>query len=579
MIRKRAIILSLLIFFISIVNINLLSSESDEYSEFWFKFYYTAQQGKTDDAVRIIDELSNSKIQKNHKMEILYLIWNYSLDKIKRGDYSDGMIYLERLNKNYGNNWKLLDDLSAIKLKHFNFAGAVLNNLQELKIIIKKNLFLILHSFIKALFLSLMISFTIFVLFKYIDNFKLILNDLGKKEFSITLFMMFLLITPCFFLGIFYIPFGLAGIMVFYFFKKEKNLLLIFYILFFLVFGSYEALMFFDSISRNPSYRMIDKLNSGLYKDGELKKAEELYYKNKDQQLGMVIALSYYNDNKLFNARTILEKMNANSNLDEKKYLLLGNIYYRVGFFALAKDMYNKALSLNPNSPVINHNLGILLIKINQIESGQKLLKMARAKGVKRGNEIIVNIKPPSFNYFKYSDVRLNLKMLYNPLLLGIIVSLFLMLITKLLFRKIGKSIKCEFCGKPTIRNSRVSKRDYCEECFNLFVIKDPLLIETRKIKYKEIDDKNKRRSFKFLLLSLIIPGLDLIEKKYTYSYLVLSTLFYTFLFVGLFSYNSIRLIKFSNISGIYFIFIIIAFLLYFIMNLIISFVEKREWL
>jgi tetratricopeptide (TPR) repeat protein len=579
MIKKRIIVFLLLIIFILIANNNLLSSESDEYSEFWFKFYYTAQQGKTNDAVEIIDELSNSKIQKNHKIEILYLIWNYSLDKIKKGNYKEGMIYLEQLNKNFKNNWMLVDDLSALKSKHYKIWGTVLNNLQELKDIIKNNFFLIFNSLINAMFFAFIISFTIFILFKYIDNFKLILNDLGRKNFSITLFLMFLLITPAFLLGLFYIPFGLAGIIVFYFSKKEKNLLLIFYILFFLIFSAMEVSIFFDSVTQNSSYQTINKLNSGLYKDGELKSAEQLYFRNKDEQLGIVIAMSYYNDNKLFNAKEILEKMNMNSSLDEKKYLLLGNIYYKVGFFALAKDMYNKALSLNPNNSIINHNLGILLMKINQIESAQKFLKSARTKGIERGNEIIVNIPKPKLNYFRYTNVKLDFDILYNPLLLAIIVSLFFMLLSKLIFRSIGESIKCEFCGRPTIKNTRVSKRDYCQECFNLFVIKDPLLIETRKIKYKEIDDKNRKRSAKFLLLSLIIPGLDFIEKRYTYTYFIFSTLFYTFIFMGLFLYNNIKIIKFSNISGIHFIFMIIAFMLYFFMNLIIYFIEKREWL
>ena len=579
MIKKRIIVFSLLIIFILIANNNLLSSESDEYSEFWFKFYYTAQQGKTNDAAEIIDELSNSKIQKNHKIEILYLIWNYSLDKIKKGNYKEGMIYLEQLNKNFKNNWMLVDDLSALKSKHYKIWGTVLNNLQELKDIIKNNFFLIFNPLINAMFFAFVISFAVFILFKYIDNFKLILNDLGRKKFSITLFIMFLLITPAFLLGLFYIPFGLAGIIVFYFSKKEKNLLLIFYILLFLIFSAMEVSIFFDSVTQNSSYRAINKLDSGLYKDGELKSAEQLYFRNKDEQLGIVIAMSYYNDNQLFNAKEILEKMNMNSSLDEKKYLLLGNIYYKVGFFALAKDMYNKALSLNPNNPIINHNLGILLMKINQIESAQKFLKSARTKGIKRGNEIIVNIPKPKLNYFRYTNVKLDFDILYNPLLLAIIVSLFFMLLSKLIFRSIGESIKCEFCGRPTIKNTRVSKRDYCQECFNLFVIKDPLLIETRKIKYKEIDDKNRKRSAKFLLLSLIIPGLDFIEKRYTYTYFIFSTLFYTFIFMGLFLYNNIKIIKFSNISGIHFIFVIIAFMLYFFMNLTIYFIEKREWL
>ncbi len=578
-IKNRFFFIIFLLFFLLIINGNLISSESSEYSEIWFKFYYTAQKGDTSDAIKIIDELSNAKIKKNYKIEVLYLIWNYSLDLIKDGNYKEGIAYLEKLSNKFKKNWKLSDDIAALKIKHYDLIGGLKNNFKELVNISKNDFILIFSPLIKSILLSLLLSFIIFILYNYIENFKLIFNDVGGNSPYTLLFIMFLLLTPIFYLGIFYIPFGLAGIVIFYFSKKEKNLLLIFYISFFLIFIVYEVSTLLDSIVDNPSYQTIIRLNSGLYQDGELKKAESLYYKNRDEQLGMVIALTYYNDNKLFDAKKILEKMNKNSNTDEIRYLLLGNIYYKVGFFSLARDMYNKALLLNPNDPILNHNLGILLIKINQIESAQKFLKIARDKGVEKEDEIIMKIPYPNLNYFKYTNFKIDTKIFYNPLLLGILITLAFMIITKLLFRKIGESVKCEFCGKPYKRNNRISKRDYCEECFNLFVIKDPLLVETRKIKYKEIDNKNKKKTSKLLYFSLLIPGLDLLEKKYVYIYFIFSSLFYMFIFSGIILYENFRKIKFSNISGIYFISVFSGLIIYFIMNLIIYFIEKREWL
>ncbi len=144
-IKNRFFFIIFLLFFLLIINGNLISSESSEYSEIWFKFYYTAQKGDTSDAIKIIDELSNAKIKKNYKIEVLYLIWNYSLDLIKDGNYKEGIAYLEKLSNKFKKNWKLSDDIAALKIKHYDLIGGLKNNFKEL-VNISKNDFILIFS-------------------------------------------------------------------------------------------------------------------------------------------------------------------------------------------------------------------------------------------------------------------------------------------------------------------------------------------------------------------------------------------------------------------------------------------------
>ena len=578
--KIRHIFLFIILVFLT-ANFSDAFSIKKEYSKYWFKFYSLATKNRVEEANKVINEFFKEPYQYNKREEIVSLIWNYSLQTIKNGNLDAGKNYLYTLSK-YENNWKIFDDLSKIELKSLNILKGIKNAFVALKLFIySDDNILILSPLAKSIFWGLFLSFVVFLLFKYSYNFEVLLNDLNLnlKIVQYISLVVFALISTVFVTGAFYIPFGIGAVIFFYLQKKEKKLLFLYVFLFLFSFIALLYTNIIQTASYNKNYKAIIKIKEGKYTDQELLKIEKELEKDPDPQLFLTIAIRYYNDNLLFDSKRVLEKVKESEKYNKLKYFYLGNIYYKVGFFSKAKDMYFKALQFAPNDPYLNFNVSVLLFKINQPDLAQKYALIAQKAGIKREGEIITKNDPLNINIFPYVNFNFSKEMLFHPIFLGLLIFFVLLILLKIIFRSIGSSIRCASCGKPTKKNRNSVNDRYCEECFNLFIIREPFLSETRKIKYKEIEENNLKMTKKILILSILFPGIDLIYRELSYLYFILS--FFTFFSLVLFFTLNVDLIvlKASNILSFNTIFLWLALLFYIITNIISYFVEKKEWL
>ncbi len=577
---KRKIIIFVSIFFL-IINLLLAYSVKDEYSKYWFKFYSLARKNRKVEAKKIINKFFEEKYQYNKQKEISTLIWNYSLEKIKEGDKEAGKDYLYTLVK-YDKNWRIYDDLAYIELKSFNFTQGIKNSVKTLLLFLKsKDNILVLTPLAKAFFSGIFISFLVFVFFKYFYYFEVLAFDLkiSSKFLKLIIFIIFFLLPSIFFLGLFYIPFSLAAIAFFYSLKEEKKTIFIYLFLFFISFLFLLYTDFIQTASQNANYKAILKIKDGEYKSDYLTRIENYLGNNPDPQLALTLAVRYYNDNLLFDAKRVLERIKETEQYNKIKYFYLGNIYYKVGFFSKAKDMYFRALQSAPDDPYINFNISVLLYRINQPDLAQKYALISQKAGIKRSEDIISLKDPIATNIFPYVKFKIKRNDFNHPILLGIIVFFVFLALLKLIIRNIGFSTRCASCGRPTKKNRNSINDRYCEECFNLFIIREPFLSETRKIKYKEIEEKNLKKSKIVLFLSIFLPGLDFIYREKIYLYFILSSIFHFFFFLFIFIRLDLIPLKFDGIISFPEIFLWIALFFYLIINIIIYFVEKKEWL
>ena len=577
---KRKFIIFVSLFFL-MINLLLSYSVKDEYSKYWFKFYSLASKNRKSEAIKVIEQFFKEKYQYNKQKEILTLIWNYSLEKIKEGDKEAGKDYLYTLVK-YDKNWKIYDDLAYIELKSFNFTKGIRNSVKTLLLFLKSNdNILILTPLAKAFFLGIFISFLIFVFFKYFYYFEVLVFDLNvsSKLLKSIIFIIFLFLPSIFFLGLFYIPFGLAAIAFFYSLKEEKKTIFIYLIIFLLSFVFLLYTNIIQTASQNENYRAILKIKNGEYKTNYLTKIENSLGNNPDPQLALTLAVRYYNDNLLFDAKRVLERIKETEQYNKIKYFYLGNIYYKVGFFSKAKDMYFKALQSAPDDPYINFNISVLLYRINQPDLAQKYALISQKAGIRRSEDIISLKDPIDINVFSYVKFKIERKDFNHPILIGLIVFFVLLALLKLIIRNIGSSTRCASCGRPTKKNRNSVNDRYCEECFNLFIIREPFLSETRKIKYKEIEENNLKKSKIVLFLSIFFPGLDFIYREKIYLYFILSSVFYFFFALFFFVRLDLIPLKFDSLISFPEIFLWIALFFYLVINFIIYFLEKKEWL
>ncbi len=371
----------------------------------------------------------------------------------------------------------------------------------------------------------------------------------------------------------------MAAIAFFYSLKEEKKTIFIYLIIFLLSFVFLLYTNIIQTASQNENYRAILKIKNGEYKTNYLTKIENSLGNNPDPQLALTLAVRYYNDNLLFDAKRVLERIKETEQYNKIKYFYLGNIYYKVGFFSKAKDMYFKALQSAPDDPYINFNISVLLYRINQPDLAQKYALISQKAGIRRSEDITSLKDPIDINVFSYVKFKIERKDFNHPILIGLIVFFVLLALLKLIIRNIGSSTRCASCGRPTKKNRNSVNDRYCEECFNLFIIREPFLSETRKIKYKEIEENNLKKSKIVLFLSIFFPGLDFIYREKISLYFILSSVFYFFFALFFFVRLDLIPLKFDSLISFPEIFLWIALFFYLVINFIIYFLEKKEWL
>jgi len=78
-------------------------------------------------------------------------------------------------------------------------------------------------------------------------------------------------------------------------------------------------------------------------------------------------------------------------------------------------------------------------------------------------------------------------------------------------FHFFGDSAYCSKCERIIHQNG--SSKNLCEECYQLFLLKDPVFFDAKVIKENEIQKRQSRSVVGMLLLSLIVPGLAFVRQ------------------------------------------------------------------
>jgi DNA-directed RNA polymerase subunit RPC12/RpoP len=112
----------------------------------------------------------------------------------------------------------------------------------------------------------------------------------------------------------------------------------------------------------------------------------------------------------------------------------------------------------------------------------------------------------------------------------------------------LGQSIFCSKCGKIIRKMSieQAQSHALCEDCYQLFLIKDPIFLEAKLIKEKEINRQASLKHFLLLAVSLVVPGFIL---NFRDRGKIFASLFFLFSVVfGLFLVNRVN---FRGVFGV----------------------------
>jgi hypothetical protein len=273
---------------------------------------------------------------------------------------------------------------------------------------------------------------------------------------------------------------------------------------------------------------------------------EKKVYDKFDDELKVIQALSYYKDGQIESYR--------------KSLIIWGDDKFVINNFTLALLRNNES-----NRIKTFNSFARLYPKINELKMGELYLK-----DIKISQKVlwkrVFNGSRKKFEPFSFIK-NLFIEFLKSPFIYCMIMFIIYILFTKKIFVSLGQSINCIKCSKIIKNDLGYKFSKMCDECHQLFLIKDIVFLEAKIIKEKELNKKYRRKYLFNLLLSIIIPGLNLNFKERSKVFFIFGVCFYFLL--GFYISNRIIFEKVYLTSPIFVHFIgFIALIFYLSINL-----------
>jgi tetratricopeptide (TPR) repeat protein len=480
--------------------------------------------------------------------------------------------------------WYVYNKLGKINNKKGNVVFNLEYGFKQSLMILKDfdSSFLILNTFFNVLFFSSIFVFFIFSFILFSRYFQLAGNDLfinkkGMLSIKRVFFVLIILFWPIFiFSGWMVYPFLIIGFLWIYLDAYERKTT--FFIFIFILILTF--LFSFNHVLENNFKQKSFDIIRNVYK-GSL--FEKKVYDKFDDELKVIQALSYYKNSQYKTALSILNSTKK-SYKSKYKYNLLGNLYFKLGRISDSVESYRKSLIIWGDDKSVINNFTLALLRNNESNRIKTFNSFARLypkinelkmeelylKDIKITQKVlwkrVFNGSRKKFEPLSFIK-NLFIEFLKSPFIYCMIIFIIYILFTKKIFVSLGQSINCIKCSKIIKNDLGYKFSKMCDECHQLFLIKDIVFLEAKIIKEKELNKKYRRKYLFNLLLSTIIPGLNLNFKERSKVFFIFAACFYFLL--GFYIFNRIIFEKVYLTSPIFVHFIgFIALIFYLSINL-----------
>jgi tetratricopeptide (TPR) repeat protein len=474
--------------------------------------------------------------------------------------------------------WPIYNKLEKINKLKVNLLWNFKNIGRQLELVSQdfSGTFLLLNCFFNILFFSSLLLFYLSIAIMFLKYFKLVMHDFilgGNSDFQSKklIFLLILLLWPLTVLGGWgYYPFLFCGFMWFYFDHDDRvNIKRVVGILLAMTLIS-SVNNYLEKSLQNPGFQTIKNIYAGhLF--------SEQSYNRFDNEMKVMQAYAYYNQHKTDTALDILQSTGNNYN-STLKLNLLANIYREKGNIAQSIQFYRQSLSLDDQNKVTLKNFTLALLKNNDPELFKFYLKnypeimsykdnISISQTIKLPEKILwkrlLNFSWEDFHFWNFLS-NIAVEFFKIPILLACLIMLVYISLLKKLSPILGQSTFCNKCAKIIKKKSIEQAHTLCEDCYQLFLIKDPIFLEAKIIKEKEISRQFRFKYFLSLIASLFIPGFCLNFKNksnvFTFTFLLFFNVFGFYLFSALTFKNFFGTIPmFINFIGIFAIILYLA--------------------
>ncbi len=306
-----------------------------------------------------------------------------------------------------------------------------------------------------------------------------------------------------------------------------------------------------------------------------------------DNELKVVAAYAYHHAGQNETAWDILQETGGAYGTP-LKYTLMGDIQLERGNVPMAIQAYRQALRLDGDNPVTLKNFTVALLRNNDPDLflfyGKSYPQINRYKD--RVSQLQKDPLPQSllwrrllhfswqrFHFWHFLEVAA-LEFLRFPVLLAMLAMVATILLLRRFSPALGQSVFCSKCGKIIRKMSieQAQSHALCEDCYQLFLIKDPIFLEAKLLKEKEIGRRLRRKQGLLLGASLLVPGFILNFRGQGKAFALLF-----FLFASCFGLYAVNALNFKGVFGTVPMFLNLAGLAAVLLYLGIAVYVQRE--
>ncbi len=544
-------------------------------------FYNSAQ--KNSKVLENLNSINLEDVKRTERREIVKRLIGFGDYYFSKGDKDLAEVFYKKVVDLSPEYWYVYNRLEKIDRSRGDMFINFKNVFRQFVMTLKdfESSLLVFNSFINVLFFSVLLSLFIFSFILFIRYFKLAGNDLlidskGRLSLKKALLLFLVILWPVLMLsGWMIYPFLITSFLWVYLNNNEKKTLSFMLILIVVISIFYSLNAAFEKNVESENFKMIQKLS-----DGYLFKRED--YEKFDDELKVIQAFAYYEGKQYEMALEIL-----NSTEDEYKsvlkYDLLGNIFLKSGNIPESIKYYKESLNLDEKNDITMSNFTLALLRNQNQKVFDSWAKRYPAINTYKNTDLKlkeVRTIPGSILWrrlFNFSKEKFALSQFFKnvfvefyklPTIYYVVLFILYILMNGRLWPRLGESTYCGKCSK--IIKEKAVPRSYklCDECHQLFLIKDVIFLEAKVLKEKELRRKFKKKYAFSLLFSLLIPGLNLKYREKDTLFVVFSMVFYILLgfsVIGMIVFNKIFLTSptFLNLIGA------AALLLYFLVNIL----------
>jgi tetratricopeptide (TPR) repeat protein len=437
--------------------------------------------------------------------------------------------------------WYLYNKLEKIERENGSIFIGFKNSFKQLFMMLKnfKASFLFFNSIFNILFFASMMVFFLFALLIFIKYFKLAGNDLViLKDGQLSILKMgiltAILLWPLLLLsGWMIYPFVIIGFLWLYMNDNEKAAVKTVLIVVAVMTLLYSINLVLERSLKAESFKKVRNIYAGhLFDKND--------YQTFDNELKVALALSYYEKGDHDTAEDILNSTGESYD-SVLKNNLLGNIYYRYGELDQCMAYYRKALKKDPANPVTLNNFTLALLKDNKPkaiigyanaypEIADYRNKPLKLKEVKLQQGVLwkrlFNFSEQHFSIGAFLGAVLG-QLMGLPILYFIGIFILYLVGLQKITPTLGESTYCSKCAKIIKEASIHRSYKLCDECHQLFSIKDVIFLEAKILKEKELKKRFRKHYLFSLIFSVLMPGLVFNNRENNRLFLVLNGVFY----------------------------------------------------